>query len=399
MSESAKHPRRKFGLRRGLSLLPAPDGAYRLGRGDQSVILTNAFHRTAAIAIARGADPFLNLPSSHHQQIEQLMGSLAAANLLTQGRSEIALPPRYLNEIIERDLAAQQLRNRCEPELLQCEWSEAASAIGQDEGANILAARAHVRVQISGRNRIATLLHSLLLASGVSLVELRDSFDKASISDTDIGTSTITSREYSENFYRHLQSHRRAISLFPLDRSANYLKGSKDSKGLKELKDEKSSSTKQAALIIHSGPVDIEDLLDWLSAGQAHFVIQSPIADEITMGPLVLPGVSPCLRCADLNQIDRVGYSSADRISLTDTPEIAMVGAHFIASLAASQILHFIDSTRVTSSTSNQLISGQFSPIARTTTVNLQKLHQPQIHSITKHPLCGCQVFRDISSG
>jgi hypothetical protein len=392
MRDSAKHSKGKFGLRRGLALLPAPSGAYRIGRGDQSVILTTAFHRTAAIALARGADPFLNVPSSHHQQIEQLIQSLASADLLTQGRREIALPPRYLNEIVERDLAAQQLRNRCEPELLQCEWSEVAGALGEDEGADILAARANVRVQISGRNRIATLLHSLLLASGVSLVELKDRFDKASISDTDIGTSTITAQEYSENFYGHLQSHRRSISLFPLDRTTGYSKGLKE---FGELMDDKSGSAKQVALIIHSGPVDIEDLVDWLTARQAHFVIQSPIADEITMGPLVLPGISPCLRCADLNQLDRVGYSSTDRISLTDIPEIAMVGAHFIASLAASQILNFIDSTRVKSSTSYQLTLGQSSPIARTTTVNLQKMHQPQIHTITQHPFCGCTVFRD----
>jgi hypothetical protein len=393
VSGSSGSSGRKFGLRRGLSLLPAASGAYRIGRGEQSVILTTAFHRTAVIAIAQGHDPFLNVSSSHHHHIEQLIRSLAAAELLTHGRREIALPPRYLNEIVERDLAAQQLRIRCEPELLQCEWSDAAHLLGEDEGAEILAARANLRVQISGRNRVATLLHSLLLASGVSLVECIDRFDRASIDDSDIGISTITAKEYAENFYGHLQSHRRAISLFPLDRSASYFHGSKDLKERGDLK-EKSVSTKQAALIIHSGPVDIEDLVDWLTAGQAHFVIQSPIADEITMGPLVLPGISPCLRCADLNQIDRVGYSSADRISLTDTPEISMVGAHFIASLAASQILNFIDSTRLTSSSSMKSW-----PIARTTTLNLQKLYQPQIHSITQHPLCGCQVFRDKSSG
>ena len=377
----------KFGLRRGLSLLPAAGGAYRIGRSTQSVLLTTAFARTAIIAIAQGRDPFLNVPGSHHQQIEQLIGSLAAAGLLTQGRHEIALPPRYLNEIVERDLAAQQLRNRCEPELLQCEWSEAANTLGEDEGADILEARSNVRVHVSGRNRIATLLHSLLLTSGVSLVEFVDYFDKAVINDCDIGTSTITAKEYAMNFYGHLQSQRRAISLFPLERSATHLK----EKG--------SGAAKPTVLIVHSGPVDIEDLVDWLTAGQAHFVIQSPIADEITMGPLVLPGISPCLRCADLNQIDRVGYSSSDRIALTDTPEIAMVGAYFIASLAASQILNFIDSTRAISSGSKRSTTVPSSPIARTTTVNLQKLHQPQIHSITQHPLCGCQVFRDKSSG
>jgi hypothetical protein len=383
--------KRKVGLRRGLSLLPATAGAYRIGRGEKSVLLTTPFARTATLAIAQGRDPFAQVPASHHWLIEQLITSLAAADLLTQGRSEIALPPRYLNEVVERDIAALQLRNRCEPELLQCEWSDAARKFGHDEGADILAARATVRVLISGRNRIATLLHSLLLASGVSLVEFIDRFDRAAINDCDIGTSTITAKEYAENFYGYLQSQRRAVSLFPLDRHP-----------VKQ-RDKNHSADMRSTLIIHSGPLDIEDLIGWLTARQPHFVIQSAIADEITMGPLVIPGNTPCLRCADLNQIDRVGYSSSDRISLTDTPEIAMVGAHFIASLAAAQILHFIDSARKGQS-APQISAGSAasadsaaSPIARSTTVNLQNLLAAKTHSITVHPLCGCGSFREYS--
>jgi hypothetical protein len=385
--------KRKLGLRRGLSLLPANAGTYRIGRGDKSVILTTPFARTATLAIAKGQDPFAQVPASHHWLIEELITSLATADLLTQGRREIALPPRYLNEIVERDIAAQQLRNRCEPELLQCEWSDAARAFGHDEGAEILAARATVRVLISGRNRVATLLHSLLLASGVSLVEFIDRFDRAAISDCDIGTSTITAKEYAENFYAYLHSQRRSVSLFPLER--------------RPAKQRDSGKDKYATLVIHSGPLDIEDLIDWLTARQPHFIIQSAIADEITMGPLVIPGITPCLRCADLNQVDRLGYSSADRISLTDTPEIAMVGAHFIASVAAAQILHFIDSARegqsfadlsansVASADSALSADSVASPIARSTTVNLQNLLAAKSHSITVHPLCGCGSFRE----
>jgi hypothetical protein len=388
--------KRKLGLRRGLSLLPARDGAYRIGRGEKSILVTTVHARTALLAIAQGRDPFAQVPPTHHRLIEQLLESLAAADLLTQGRAEIGLPPRYLNEIIERDIAAQQLRTRCEPELLQCEWSDAARIFGHDEGADILAARAAVRILISGRNRVATLLHSLLLTSGVSLVEFSDRFDRATITDCDIGTSTLTAKEYAENFYTHVQSQRRAISLFPLERTA---RDSKEKNRARE-SGNRGGRDKYATLIIHSGPVDIEDLVDWLTAGQPHFVIQSAIADEITMGPLVIPGETPCLRCADLNQIDRVGYSSSDRISLTDNPEIAMVGAHFIASLAASQILHFIDSAHRgksqidTSRDSAQVAQVARSPIARSTTVNLQNLLSPEIHRIAAHPLCGCQVFR-----
>lgn len=370
---------RKFGLRRGLSLLPAEGGTYHIGRGNQRVAIRSPFARTAIIAMAQGRDPFFNLPSSERQQIEELIASLAAANLLTHGRREIGLPPRYLGEIVERDLAARQLRNRCEPELLQCEWSDAAQKFGHDEGADILGARANARVVISGRNRIATLLHSLLLASGVSGVEYASRSGRSTVEDCDIGTSTITAKEFAESFYNHLQSHRRAISLFPLERRPSHSR----------LRD--SAEGDCPALIIHIGPVDIEELLDWLTANQPHFVIQSPIADAITMGPLVLPGITPCLRCADLNQIDRAGYSSSERISLTDTPEIAMVGAHFVASVAASQILNFIDSGQERNSLTYNF---RKSPITRSTTINLQNLLTPQIHSVSQHPLCGCQIFQ-----
>lgn len=373
-----------FALRRGLSLMPTPGGAYRIVRGSESVLIASAFARSAVLALASGKNPFLGVPSSYRHLVEDLIDSLARVGFITSGRSEIALPPRYLNEVIERDLAAQQLRTRCEPELLQCQWSDAADKFNEDQGAEILAARAEKQVLISGRNRIATLLHSLLLSSGVSRVECVDRYDQALIRDSDIGSSTITGENLAQNFYEHLQSHRRALSLFPLQRRQT------------QQLDKGGVPDKRRTLVIHSGAIDLEDMLDWLTSQQPHLVIHPAVADEITIGPLVIPGLTPCQRCADLNQIERVGYSSANRIPLTENSEVAMVGAHFIASLVASQVLHFIDSALGDERAFNTYATSAASPIsaiARTTRVNLQNLASPHINSITQHPLCGCGNF------
>lgn len=371
-----------FTLRRGLALLPGGDGTYRIVRGGESVHIASAFGRSAVLALATGKNPFFGVPASDHHIVEEVIHSLSRVGFITTGRSEIALPPRYLNEIVERDLAAQQLRARCEPELLQCQWSDTATKFGEDQGAEILAARADVQILVSGRNRIATLLHSLLLASGVSQVQCADRFNQVLIRDGDIGSATITGAHLAQNFYEHLQSHRRALSLFPLDRRPSH-----------QLVND-AVINKGRIIVIHSGAIDIEDMVDWLTLGEPHLVIHPAVADEITIGPLVLPGLTPCQRCADLNHMERLGYSSTNRISLTENPEVAMVGAHFIAALVASQVLHFIDSAVGRGGSLGASASSPTSAIARTTRVNLQNLTHVKVDSIAAHPLCGCDTFR-----
>jgi hypothetical protein len=371
-----------FALRRGLSLLPSRDGTYRIVRGGESVHITSAFARSAVLALAGGKNPFFGVPSSQRHIVDEVIRSLSRVGFITSGRSEIALPPRYLNEIVERDLAAQQLRARCEPELLQSQWSDAALHFGEDQGAEILAARTQFQVFISGRNRIATLLHSLLLASGVTQVQCVDRFNQALIRDSDIGSATITGADLAQNFYDHLQSHRRTLSLFPIDRRPS-------GKQAREVDTDDCQS-----LVVHSGAVDIEDMVDWLTLGRPHLIIHPAVADEITIGPLVIPGLTPCQRCADLNQMERLGYCATNRISLTENPEVAMVGAHFIAALVASQVLHFIDSAHTSGVRFTASAASPTSAIARTTRVNLQNLSHQNFDSITAHPLCGCGTFR-----
>lgn len=374
-SPNLASPVKKLTLRRGLSLLPARDGSYQIGNSKALVPITTAFARSTVRALADGRNPRTGVAPGELQIVEDLISELWRADLITDEREEIALPERYLSEVIERDLAAQQLRRRCAPELLQCEWSQRGGD-GRDLGAAVLAARGSVNILISGRNRISTLLYALLLESGVSLVDWVDRFDDPGINDLDIGVSTITGANLGLNFYQHLQSQKRALSLFPLKRTAS-----------------PTPISERPLLIIHSGALDIEDMVNWMSRGQAHLLIHPALGDEVTISPLVIPGKTPCLRCADLNQLDQQGFSILSRIPLTEVDDLSMVSAHFIAALVAAQVLHFIDSKVIGSKATRNFGVAPDYGVALATTINLQKLSQPQVAAITRHPLCGCATF------
>jgi hypothetical protein len=62
-----------------------------------------------------------------------------------------------------------------------------------------------------------------------------------------------------------------------------------------------------------------------------------------------------------------------------------MITAHYVAAVAAAQALHFIDSA-----TSAGAHSPRNTGIGELTYVNLQRLNEPQVVAIARHPLCGC---------
>jgi bacteriocin biosynthesis cyclodehydratase domain-containing protein len=96
------------------------------------------------------------------------------------------------------------------------------------------------------------------------------------------------------------------------------------------------------------GPVDT-DLRDALHAfGLAHLVVAAG-TDHGLVGPLALPGVASCLRCADLQRLDRDFAWSALAVQLALPPrhgppsDVSLVS--LVASVAALQALAFLDGT------------------------------------------------------
>lgn len=359
----------KFSLLRGCALFDnrrAPiKPSYLFGNIGRVATVTSVFERTALTQLAAGIDPLSCIDASMRTALEKFLAALAQAGLLNQAAQELILPTRNLTVVGERDAAINQLRTRCAPELLQAEWSDGAS----DGGSSTLAARAQFPIELSGRSRVITLLYAILLQSGVSRVRFADRHLQPQIGASDIGIGAITEGEVGLAFYEKQESLRRGLSLFPIDRGARH-----------------DSDYSTPLAVIHYGDCDPEQLVEWSNRRIPHLLIHSPIGDEVVVGPLVINGESPCIRCFSLYEIDNFGFTRLERIDLTTIEELPAVTAHYIAAIAAAQILHFID----------QQSSKVDSPLPRNTGIgevayiNFQKLTEPQVVAIARHPLCGC---------
>jgi hypothetical protein len=329
--------------------------SYLIGTLERVATITSPFQRSAVAQLATGGDPFANLPPSHRGEIDELIRNLDARGFLNRMRSELTPPKRYLEEVGQRDRAANQLRSRSAPELAQVEWVDSKG----DGGTSTLAARSQFLVELSGRSRVITLLYSILLTSGVTRVRFADKFDKPEVRDLDIGVGPITASDLGLNYYQQLENQRRGLSLFPI-----------------AIGERHDSDLTPASLVVHYGDCNPEALIEWSQRSQTHFLIHQPVGDEIVVGPLVLPGKSPCNRCFSLYEIDNWGFTRLERIPLTPVEDVPMAVAHYIAAIVASEILRFLD--------------GALNSGGEVLYLNYQRLTSPQVVAIARHPLCGC---------
>ncbi len=357
----------RYTLIRGCSLLSDRRTAsrYYIGTSDRVAAVTSAYQRTALSQLALGIDPLAHVSADVRIELEEFIEKLALNGFLNTKRAQLSAPKRYFDSVSESDIAAQHLRIRSEPELAQSEWIDGAG----DGGTSIVASRSQHAIVLSGRSRVITLLYSILLASGVTRVRFADRHHRTLVESGDTGFGPITHNDLGRNFYELCESARRGLSLFPIEPSTRY-----------------DLEANAPLAIVHYGDCDPEALVEWSNKRLPHLLIHKPIGDEIAIGPMVIPGESPCFRCLSLYEIDNFGFTRSERISINEVGELPTYVAHHVASIAALHILNFIDRT------SDQL----FGRVARNTSIgevsfiNFQRLTEPQVVAIARHPLCGC---------
>jgi hypothetical protein len=361
-------------LKRGVALYATegPDH-FLVGSKKRAIRIDRVEERTFLSSLAAGvsdeeiASLLSHLTPMQKKNCEGLLQKLEANRLCEVREGKLTLSQRFIsphlgratkNSRPERDAAFIQLQNRVAPELSQTAWVDGV----EDSGVEILSSRQDFLIEISGNNRVATILYSLLLASGATQTRFAPGSRGANplVGDLDIAIGTFTTQEIGFNFEKQCEVLRKELSLFPLDRETNYL----DEISTPELR-------------VHCGDIDPEKLSQWMSTTQPFIHIPSPLADTAQIGPLVIPGKTPCLRCAELVERDQSGVT--DRKALRDeaTSDYPVIAAYFIASLAASQILAYFENK--SSETTGKVIS-----------LDYQALTYPQVATIARHPLCGC---------
>jgi hypothetical protein len=304
--------------------------------------------------------------------IESVINELLAANFLDTQRKTIKLNNRFQSAIESRalvtqdqsnDAAYRQLQKRLAPELSQATWIQGV----RDGGVDVMTARQNFGVEIIGNSRTATLLFSILLASGVTntRISLSASYKHPTVEDSDLGSGSLRTTDLGLNYKKRIEELAREWSLFPVASSFALAQRGAPKPVIPERN-----------LRIICGSFDSQYVEHLLSDGQDHFFVGRAPGHVATVGPFVQPGSTPCRRCLTLIEADRVGVGQLC-IPFGTSDELPIAIAHQVAALAAHATLKFID-TGKTNLQGAQLM------------VDFLDALNPQIQHFPAHPQCPC---------
>lgn len=367
-------------LKQGVGLYASKDPEYfyigttRTKVGFQSKCARALFEYLAANVSADQADDLLEeiLNTSEHAKVQlfELTSQLKDCGLIESRQSAIRVSDRYVSAITVKAKAASQrkgdasfdqLKKKIEPELVQSRWIKGV----EDSGVEIINQRHLAHIEISGHSRAATQLFALLLASGVTHTQFSLGYRQSAplIIDTDIEAGSIRSTDLGKTFKSRTNELSKEISLLPLEKS--------------ESATELEPEFKEQTLKIHFGELDPVIRALWMSAGQQHLIIGEANGASLKMGPIVVPGISPCNRCVELLENEQDGATIEIIRTGPISAELPVIGAHYVSALVASIVLQLIDT---------QTCDLMGSVIA----VDLLTLCNTKHIPVTRHPSCGC---------
>jgi hypothetical protein len=229
--------------------------------------------------------------------------SLLAAGYLWRGPAVAPVPP---SPHLAGDLAALRTRH------------------GQ-AAADVLAGRAESRVVVHGGGRLAVAAATLLAAANVGHVHMHDSGDVLRHYCAPGGLlAADEGRRFNEAATDAVHRAAPGVITGPLPIG------------------ERADLT----VLAMSAPIE-EELRDALHAGSSAHLAAHAGADLAVVGPLVLPGLTSCLRCADLARSDRDPAWPALAVQLSTSSRYArpsdLALMSFTASVLALQALAFLD--------------------------------------------------------
>lgn len=128
-------------------------------------------------------------------------------------------------------------------------------------------------------------------------------------------------------------------------------------------------------LIISTIPIEWDYVQRWMSEGSVHLHINPLIGPHIEIGPLVIPGQTPCIRCVTL--IKRENGTVVDREFIRN--ELPSAAVAFLSGLITLAVAEYV----ATGSTPLQAASFWYNL--------LNPMAEPEIRHWTFHPTCGCR--------
>ncbi len=352
-------------LKQGIFVISREESTY-VGKGDAGIeIFAEARIALASFEGVLTCEEIADLHNLTLPEIYELLSVVDDAHLLDTQASKIAVYSRFHSSNTHRashssddanDGAYQQLQMKLAPELTFTTWLASV----RDGGVNAIGARRDTRVEIYGDSRIAILIFGILLASGVSSTQIVIK-DVRTVGDSDLGANFLSPADIGLPIHERLAGYVRELSLFPIASTTPT-----------------APETKQT-IAINVGPIQAERVQGWLSKGVPHLFIDNPDGASITIGPLVLPGTTPCLRCIAIGRDEHnANWRDVSWHLATAVPsEVPVAVAHHVAGLATLEILRFID-------------EGKSSLIGATDRIEYHNPRGSERINFTRHPACGC---------
>jgi hypothetical protein len=217
---------------------------------------------------------------AYEYQISEILQVLSEERLIEFRTSPL---PSKLNkkDLLPVNLVNSLKRMRAEENLYS--WhSEIDNGISAE---SLIGRRRNFSIMIYGRNRLALSLFAVLQASGFSLIKLTDRTNSTS-------NDSVAQIEPSEVCGLAIRGSdvglRKALVLADLARNSQLF--SDENLGFPAIPD----------FIISTESIPQETMQIWLSENIVHLTISNLIENKIVIGPIVIPGKTPCLNCLNL---------------------------------------------------------------------------------------------------
>lgn len=367
------HPRLKVGV-----LVVTQEDFTYVGRMDAGIALSsparNAINFLSGENSGEELSQMLDIPVD---EIKGLIAELDAAELLDTQATKIAVHTRFHSPNANRtshagddssDGAFQQLKARLVPELNSATWHSNS----KDGGVSIVNSRRRWQINIYGDSRIATLLYGILLSSGITQTRLHVLQENRAISEPDLCAGFFRASDIGLSYRVRLDELARELSLFPTTPTSK-----SEKKGNGGAAEKGEPAKKVISIVVGTPPSD--ELQTWMSEGVAHLIVDNPDGAAVTIGPLVIPGRTPCTRCVsianeDLNELWR---DISWRKQNSPASEVPVAVAHHVAGFLALEILAFMD-------------EGRSKLIGRSARINFHSPTVIQERLYARHPACGC---------
>ena len=254
----------------------------------------------------------------------------------------------------------------------------------------LISKRRYFSIMIYGRNRLALSLFTVLQASGFSIIKLTDraysasANSKAQIEPDEVCGLAIRGSDVGLQKASVLADLARNSQLFPLE-----------SLVFPDLPD----------LIISTESIPQETMQSWMSENIVHLPISNIIEEKIIIGPIVIPGKTPCLNCLNLWRADQFPHqSSFEILAALDSGEgkgleLPSAQVALLTGLITTQVIQFLQSIKNCTSVDSKISDGSVKLIGATLAINL---FDP-LESISSsdetfgyrywqpHNSCGCQ--------